>query len=58
MDRHFVPPRPVVSIIMFVDPEKAVHITLIRLEHNATVVLIDPHGTHRFVTLRLGSFRS
>src|SRR5690606_20051210 len=43
--------RPLVRIIMLVNPKQTVHVAAIRLQHNATHVVIDAHRAH----MRIGS---
>ena len=43
MNGAIMPPSPVVSIIMLVDPHQHVEIALLGFEHYAAITLIDTH---------------
>ncbi|MOA52144.1 hypothetical protein D3C78_1753890 [compost metagenome] len=37
---------PMVCIVMLVDPKQAIHVTHIRLQHNAAHIVVDAHRAH------------
>ncbi|MNL37288.1 hypothetical protein D3C87_1594270 [compost metagenome] len=43
--------RPVIGIVMLIDPQQAIHVTHIRLEHDAAHIVVDPYRAH----VRIGS---
>ncbi|MCY1292351.1 hypothetical protein D9M70_415720 [compost metagenome] len=37
---------PVVRIVMLINPKQAVHVTHLRLEHDAAHIVVDAHRAH------------
>src|SRR5690606_13953358 len=46
MNRHTMATRPVVSSIVLINPEQAIHVAHIRLEHDPTHVVVYTHRAH------------